>query len=327
MIVMQSGWLYGFLSAALLALVGLALRLKKELDRVHAELARAEQKALRASRAKNEFLTNMSHELRTPLNAIIGMTDLLAEAPLDKEQEKYLRICRRASRSLLSIVTDLLDLSQLESGQLEIEIVEFDLRSLVQSVIEMIEIRAFEKGLSLTFTVSPELPRVVRGDFNHLRKILLNLLGNAIKFTEEGQVSLTVAPGLFSSRRESSAADERLGDGDERICFVVRDTGVGIPEAALSTIFDEFTQADASVTRAYGGTGLGLAICHRWVQAMGGIIQVRSRPGQGSEFAVTVPLERPRRLQLLKTSEQSVTATPGSLASSCTAGAGREPTI
>jgi signal transduction histidine kinase/CheY-like chemotaxis protein len=245
-----------------------------ERKRIGVELQQARDDALEASRAKSEFLASMSHEIRTPMNAIIGMADLLGETPLNHDQQEYVRVFRTAGETLLDIINDILDLSKVESGQLELEKVDFELDSLVENTAEFFAIRAHEKGFELNCHVKPDLPGTLIGDPVRLRQVITNLLSNAIKFTERGEVVLKV---------ESDPNGQGPGD----LLFQVSDSGVGIPENKREAIFESFTQADSSTTREYGGTGLGLAICRRLVELMGGRIWVESVVGQGSTFFFT----------------------------------------
>jgi signal transduction histidine kinase/DNA-binding response OmpR family regulator len=244
----------------------------------------ARDAALDASRAKSAFLANMSHEIRTPMNAILGMAELLAETPLTADQREYVGMFQRAGDALLEMLNDILDLSKVESGQLELESQAFDPTELLEDVAEVLAVPAHAKGLELICDVAPGLPACVVGDAKRLRQVLLNLLGNAVKFTERGEVSLhaQVVPDPGAA---ATAGSLRVALG-----FVIRDTGIGIPADKLAAIFDPFTQADASTTRRYGGTGLGLAIVKRLVGLMGGTIRIDSVPGEGSTFTVLVPL-------------------------------------
>jgi PAS domain S-box-containing protein len=249
-----------------------------ERKRVEAELQQAKAAAESASLTKSDFLASMSHEMRTPMNAIIGTAHLLAQTPLSAVQDKYVQIFRRASDNLLHLINDILDLSKVEASQLELERTGFSLNDLLDKVTEMVARPAHEKGLALVCEIAPEVPTGLVGDPTRLQQVLLNLLGNAIKFTEFGEVVLRVAPDAGSSVRGA-------------LRFTVSDTGIGIPGEKLGTVFDRFTQADSSTTRKYGGTGLGLTISKRLVELMGGRLWVESEVGEGSVFSFSVPLE------------------------------------
>jgi PAS domain S-box-containing protein len=231
-----------------------------------------------ANRSKSDFLAQMSHEIRTPMNAIIGMADLLWETSLSAEQRQYVRIFRRAGISLLNLLNDILDISKIEAGHIELEVIDFDLIEVLDKVCELLAVRAHEKRLELVCRVMPDVPPILRGDPNRLRQILTNLVGNAIKFTDHGEVVLGV-------ERKSNS------DQPEFLRFAVSDTGIGIPAEKLMQVFETFTQVDASTTRHYGGSGLGLAIAKYLVELMGGRIWVESKVGSGSTFYFIVPFK------------------------------------
>lgn len=254
-----------------------ALRHAVERHRAEKALEAARQEAIAASRVKGDFVASVSHEIRTPLNAILGMCEVLLGTDLAPSQEEYLRIIDRAGHSLHDLVSAVLDFSSIEAGGLKLRDISFDLREVVETTCEMLAFDAHKKNLVLGLRIDPRVAQRVSGDPGRLRQILVNLIGNAIKFTTEGEVRVDVAPVVRQA---------------DRVCFRVSDTGVGIPQSRLSAIFDSFTQADGTVARSHGGTGLGLTISSLLAEAMDGSIVVDSVVGRGSEFRATIRLAR-----------------------------------
>ncbi len=240
------------------------------------QLIAAREAALEASRAKSDFLSSMSHEIRTPMNAVLGMADVLWESDLSAEQRRYLDIIRNNGVTLLDLINDILDLAKVESGQLSFEEVDFDIRELVDTVVETMALRAHKKRLELASHVDSSVPRTLTGDPLRLRQVIVNLLGNAVKFTTAGEIVLSV-----------DVARPDAGSGTASIRFSVTDTGIGIAPDKTESIFSAFTQADSTTTRNYGGTGLGLAIVKRLVEMYRGEISLVSEVGKGSAFSFT----------------------------------------
>jgi signal transduction histidine kinase/CheY-like chemotaxis protein len=244
----------------------------RELERKSDALARAEDAATRANQAKSAFLANMSHEIRTPLNGVLGMTALLGETTLTDEQREFVETARTSGQLLLALINDILDFSKIEAGQLALERHPFHLRSCIEDALDLVSVRAAQKGVELLCIIDPDVPEMVHGDALRVRQVLVNFVSNAVKFTHHGEVAVSVHM------------------GDQRLTFDVRDTGIGIPPDKMGRLFQIFSQVDPSTTRRYGGTGLGLAISKRLTEAMGGSVHVESLEGTGSTFSFSVPL-------------------------------------
>ncbi len=251
----------------------------RDITAAERELATAKSAAEAASQAKSRFLASMSHEIRTPLNAVLGMNGLILASPLNPQQRQHAELIRSSGQSLLALINDILDLSKIEAGKMELELADFDLADTVRDVVSLLTVRAQAKGLVLSLTCPDDLIRAVRGDASRLRQVLFNLVGNALKFTHQGSVSV-------------SLSQRKLGQTRIELAVAVRDTGIGISAEAMTRLFDRFSQADSTTARRYGGSGLGLAISQEIAHLMGGQVVASSVPGQGSEFCATLMLAR-----------------------------------
>jgi signal transduction histidine kinase/CheY-like chemotaxis protein/HPt (histidine-containing phosphotransfer) domain-containing protein len=269
--ILLAGLLVLVITMALLFFIYRNYRLKQK---TNVELLKAKNRAEQSEKFKQLFLANMSHEIRTPMNVVMGMTELVLDTPLDPKQKNYLTGIRRASANLLHVINDILDVSKMEAGKIELEHIDFSIRDVVLQVNELLQHKAAEKGIQLFSHVDPLVPEIVKGDPSRLNQVLLNLGGNAIKFTEHGSVTINVS-------REINK---------DTMLFSVKDTGIGIPKEKQEQIFESFRQAHSTDSRRYGGTGLGLTISRQLIELMDGILKVESEEGRGSHFSFAIPL-------------------------------------
>ncbi len=314
---------FGELATAFDDMVSGTVALRRELQ----EQGGSNRHPGRQPRAKSQFLANMSHEIRTPLNGVIGMAELLMATELSQRQRRYASLAKSSAEVLTVLINDILDFSKIEAGKLDIECNEFNPTMLVEDVVELLAAKAYSKGLEISCHVSLAVPARVKGDINRVRQILINLINNAIKFTQTGAVAIRVLP--------EPATGEGAADSTT-LRFAVSDTGIGIPPERMDRLFKSFSQADASTTRKYGGTGLGLAISKQLAELMGGKVGVESEPGRGSTFWFTIqvqsdahqkPAELPQTLRGKRLLVTQAHATTGALIAQWLTEAGAQPQV